>query len=495
MSKSNGAEPKRVLIYSRVSRDDSGEGQSNERQEEACRKLAEARGWEVVGVERDISVSAYGKKERPGWEAVLKRMSAGDIDLVLVWHLDRATRNMADLERLILLCEETGIGVSTVTGDIDLTNDVGRMVARILAAVARAEVERKGARQKSANAKRAAKGHAWPSGWRALGYELDGTLKPDEAAIIRQAAEDVLSSLKSLHQIARDWNEAGFRTPRMAEGKSGVTHSGVRSILLNPRYAGLATYRGEVVGKGQWEPILSEETHALLVATLRDPKRRANKHGGNQARNLLTLIAQCGICDGTLQAGTRSAMRNGETYRKNVYLCTNNHLATHREELDEYVWAAVADYYPALVGGGADEDEARTKALDEISALRRRQNVLAQGFAGGTLTEDQLNAGTASLTAQIEALEASLRDMPKAPRRIFSPDEVEALPVPDAAALDDMSLEDRRSVLSRHTVVKVFPKGRGNRRSVPMEEQAEVTLIRADGSVLAKHNRKSRTPK
>ena len=98
--------------------------------------------------------------------------------MVLAWHLDRLTRNMLDLETLILLAEDHGVGVATVTGDIDLTSDVGRMVARILAAVARAEVERKGARQRRANQQRRAEGKRWTSGWRPFGYELDGTLRP-----------------------------------------------------------------------------------------------------------------------------------------------------------------------------------------------------------------------------------------------------------------------------------------------------------------------------
>ncbi|MBC7603903.1 MAG: recombinase family protein, partial [Ramlibacter sp.] len=57
----------------------------------------------------------------------------------------RMTRSMLDLEALILLAEAKGVGIATATGDIDLTTDVGRMVARILAAVARAEGGRKAA--------------------------------------------------------------------------------------------------------------------------------------------------------------------------------------------------------------------------------------------------------------------------------------------------------------------------------------------------------------
>lgn len=174
MARRTPATTKRAVIYTRISRDDTGEGVANQRQEEDCRKLAELRGWDVVGVEADISISGYSGKTRPGWNRVLDMIRGGEVEVVIAWHMDRMTRSMLDLEKLILLADEHGVGISTVTGDIDLTTDVGRMVARILAAVARAEVERKGARQKRANEQRARKGEFRSSGFRPFGYTMEG---------------------------------------------------------------------------------------------------------------------------------------------------------------------------------------------------------------------------------------------------------------------------------------------------------------------------------
>lgn len=143
---------KPAIILARVSRDASGEGQSTQRQLDACRKLADPRGWQVVEQYIDNSISAYSGADRSAYRDVQARMATGDVDLLLAWHIDRMPRTMLDLELLITLGEEKDIGLVTARGDIDLTNDVGRMVARILATVARAEVERKAARQRLANA-------------------------------------------------------------------------------------------------------------------------------------------------------------------------------------------------------------------------------------------------------------------------------------------------------------------------------------------------------
>jgi Resolvase, N terminal domain len=60
---------KRALIYVRTSLDMTGEGASVARQEEACRALAVARGWEVVGVEVDNSRTGFA---RSAWSAACR---------------------------------------------------------------------------------------------------------------------------------------------------------------------------------------------------------------------------------------------------------------------------------------------------------------------------------------------------------------------------------------------------------------------------------------
>ena len=45
-------------------------------------------------------------------------------------------------------------------------------------------------------------------------------------------------------------------------------------ILLNPRIAGLSAYHGEIVGQGQWEPLVPEETWRAVRGILEDPARK-----------------------------------------------------------------------------------------------------------------------------------------------------------------------------------------------------------------------------
>ncbi len=391
---------KRAVIYTRVSRDDTGEGKSNARQREDCEKLADLRRWKVVAVEEDVSISAYGKKKRPAWERVLGMVEAREVDVVIAWHFDRMTRNMIELEELILLADKHDVGVATVSGDIDLTNDMGRMVARILAAVARAEVERKGARQRRANKQRAAEGKPWQSGWRAFGFEKDGKQVPEEAALIRESADRVLAG-ESLRSIVRHWKALGISTPRSARGVEGWTHNGVRSILLNPRNAGLATYQGEVIGKGDWEPIFSEETHILLVARLTDPSRLSRLDSrGRTASNLLTGIATCGVCGGTVDAGSG---HNGRP----IYQCKKYHVSTPRDEADSIVrWAFDATVGLSIPGRilPLPKPVVPTDLWERAERLRDRQKVLSNSFAHDRITIEMFEDASNSLSEQLAAL-------------------------------------------------------------------------------------------
>ncbi|MFH7324858.1 recombinase family protein [Aeromicrobium sp. JJY06] len=463
---------KRAVIYTRISRDDTGEGVANDRQREDCQKLADLRGWEVVPVDGkpsadDVSISGYSGKNRPAWNHVLHMIEAGEVDVVLAWHMDRMTRSMLDLEKLILLADVHGVGISTVHGDIDLTSDVGRMVARILAAVARAEVERKGARQKRANEQRARQGEFRSSGFRAFGYTLQGEVVEKEAALIREAAEEVLNGAP-LRSIVRRWNDMRVPTPRSRKNMSGWTHNSVRSILLNPRNAAIATYNGEIVGKGKWEPLLSEETHILLVAMLNDPARTKGadqRELGNKPRNLLSGIATCGECGWKVEAGSAGGRK--------VYKCSNpygDHLTTDRVGADQIIRSAITLAIGTTAPGTLTKPREKTVPADLWEERRRindRLKKLTVSWAEGVLTDEMLKAGSESLKSQLEEVE----------RRIESaasePDDTD-LRWEEARKFASLDLWAQRRVLTDLAEIKLWPKYR--KRNVPLKQQVTVYL-------------------
>src|SRR5688500_14059474 len=135
----------RAAIYLRQSRDAAGDGLAVERQRQDCERLAAERGWTVIpgGVLTDNDMSASTGRRRPGYERLLELIDARAVDVVIVWHLDRLTRRLADLVDVIDRTEQASVRIATVAGDLDLSTDAGRLVARILGSVTQGEVERK----------------------------------------------------------------------------------------------------------------------------------------------------------------------------------------------------------------------------------------------------------------------------------------------------------------------------------------------------------------
>src|SRR2546428_4515661 len=192
---------KRAAIYVRISSAPSGEADGVTRQENDCRRLAAAKGWEVTRVYPDNDVSAFNGKIRPQYLALLEDMKAGDLDAVVVWHEDRLHRQPRELEGFIDLANSKQIQLATVTGDIDLATPEGRLRARMLGNVGAYESEHKAARIRRKHEQLAAEGRISGGGDRPFGYDDDRkTIRTPEARLVREATKHVLAggSLRSL---------------------------------------------------------------------------------------------------------------------------------------------------------------------------------------------------------------------------------------------------------------------------------------------------------
>jgi site-specific DNA recombinase len=395
-----------VAVYLRQSFDRNDDQLAVARQREDCVALCEHRGWTWTEYE-DNDYSATSGKPRPAYLQMLTDIRSGAVNGIVAWHVDRLYRQPRDLEDLIDLANARNLALATVSGDIDLSTDMGRLVARLLGATNKAEVERKSARQKRANQQARAAGKWNRTGVRRFGYDRQGRALAPEASLLRQAATDVLAG-KSLRSIAIKWNDQGLRTVN----NSKWTTLQLRRMLLNPLYAGLMTYRGHVVGAGDWEPVLSKDIHAGLVAFLSDPSRRPSV--SFERRHMLSTVARCRQCDGPLYA-----VYPGGAHRGATYACRPSaHVARSAAVLDEYVEALVLAWFSQpktrkrlskLLNGGSDVD---VKALQaQQDALQARMDELARMFTSGDIDSSQLRSGTAEFKNQLAGIDKVLGGM------------------------------------------------------------------------------------
>lgn len=439
-----------AIIYARQSLDRNGEGAAVERQIADCRALAERRGWDVTEVLTDNDISASTGAKRPGYTKLLDLMAAGTVDVVIVWHVDRLTRRLVDLEHIIALCEQTGVRLATVTGDLDLATDTGRMLARILASVARGEVERKGARQRRANRQRAEKGHV---GWtrRPFGYDREGDrihVVDDEADLIRKAARDVLAG-RPLGTIVKDWNAAGVTTT--PGGRWGTTQ--LRRLLMNPRHIGRAVYRGEDMGAGTWEPILDDDTFTRLEEILNDPGRRTSNT--TERKYLLSGLMLCGVCGKPCYASPYGP--KGRRYL--VYRCHAYHLTRRLDRVDQVVedTVKVTLTHPGIIARLTPNVDVEALRAEVVELRERRDalaGLLAEGLMSGQAVREQAGKITTRIRAVEDAITTAVGDNPAA-RLAAAPDV--------AAAWDALDLATKRAVVETLMTVTLLPAGKGVR--------------------------------
>jgi DNA invertase Pin-like site-specific DNA recombinase len=402
--------PMKAAVYLRMSIDPTGEGLGVDRQREDLLALCRERHWTPVEYEDNDRSATKGV--RPAYQRMLADIDKGGIKAIVAWHPDRLYRKLADLLPLIDLCNKHGVAIAThQAGLIDLATDAGRLSAKILGAVAENEGERKSARQKRANKQTAESGKGW--GRRAFGYKgredkpdwgdhLNPAVVPEEAEAIVQGFASVLAG-GSIYGVAKAWNEAGLLT---SQGSNPWDTTSVRRTLQNPRYAGLRTYQGEVVGTGDWPVIVDRDTWEAVNYLLDSRKSRdfSNDSARERARtHLLGGILRCGKCGKGLGVGRR---QNGPR----IYKCKTvgcNKVSRKSEPVDawvSHVMVTVLKREPWLLPTDGCEEESVQDLQEQIAAIDLRMVATAEDFKGSTLPGSFLRNQLEDMQSRIDGL-------------------------------------------------------------------------------------------
>jgi DNA invertase Pin-like site-specific DNA recombinase len=387
-----------------------------QRQREDIERKAEADGVTLIRfyTDNDIGASTRSTKARPDFAAMLKDARSGAAgSYVYAYSNSRLTRRPREFEDLLDLHDATRIQFRTVvSGDDDLSTADGRMVARLKAVVDAAEAERLSeriTRKLQANAA-AGKHHG---GSRPFGWNEDRrTLRQLEADEIVQALDKALLGA-SVRGLARDLTEraippAAWHPPLVLKKWSDVQ---VRSILMNPRIAGLRTYKGEIVGPGAWEAVVPEDRWRELQALWANPER-VSTPGRNGSDHWLSGVVRCGECNALMRVGKGKPYKT--TPGKPIYRCqaeNGSHVMRDKASVDTYVRAVIlarlrrADVADLL--RPQDTTAEIEAAADRLRELEERQADAAKGYAAGQITIAQLVAINDALTPQIEKAQAA----------------------------------------------------------------------------------------
>jgi DNA invertase Pin-like site-specific DNA recombinase len=176
----------RAGVYARVSTNDQ---QTLAMQNRAMREYAARRGWAIALQVREVNSGAARRDAR---EKLLEAARRREIDVVLVWRLDRWGRSVTDLLATLQELEHLGVGFVSLTEALDLTTPAGRAMAGLLAIFA--EFEREILRERT----RAGLAHARESGKR-LGRPATAAVHAAEIRKLDRAGISKSAIARRLH--------------------------------------------------------------------------------------------------------------------------------------------------------------------------------------------------------------------------------------------------------------------------------------------------------
>lgn len=235
--------PTPTVAYLRVSTaKQAEEGLSIEAQEAKVRLYARLHNLHIVAVDVDRGISAK-TMQRPGLQAALGRLRSGEAGALLVVKLDRLTRSVRDLLRMVE-DEMQGARLISVNEQVDTTTPGGRLVLTVLGAVAQWEREAISDRTRAVMDHKRAQGE-WTGGKPPYGYRVVPAKKNRRGRVIEPARlqddpveQEVIEVVRdlvsdgdcSLPEIAAALNERGYPTRTKKPWSRQAVHRIVRRL-------------------------------------------------------------------------------------------------------------------------------------------------------------------------------------------------------------------------------------------------------------------------
>ena len=265
---------RRCAVYTRKSTEEGLDQAFNslDAQREACEAFIRSQrheGWQLVRKAYDDGGFSGGSMDRPALQALMKDVSAGLVDVIVVYKIDRLTRSLADFAKMVEVFDAKGVSFVSVTQQFNTTTSMGRLTLNVLLSFAQFEREVTAERIRDKIAASRKKG-MWMGGSPPLGYDVKDkklVVNEAEAATVRQLFEAYvrLGSTKALAA----WARSEGITTKIRKRSDGSIRAGGKPFSRGNLHALLnyRTYIGEVTHKGNVYP---GEQDAIVARDLWD---------------------------------------------------------------------------------------------------------------------------------------------------------------------------------------------------------------------------------
>lgn len=360
-----------VVGYGRKSKEDkNAKGISLSNQKERCQKWARERGCQFVYFEDNNRTG--DNLNRQGYKDVVNFVKQNKVKCIVVWKLDRLTRNIEDyFGKIQPFLREHNTTIASVEDHFDDIFEIEPIMLSVLMGMGAQELKNIKDRTKSVIEHRAKSGFAL--GKAPVGYintrdsEKRGIIVPDESKrhhIVR-AFELYATGLFSMERVGLELAKNGFLS---SKGKP-YPKKRIEDILKEPKYIGKIEYDGELY-EAKHEPLVSPELFYRVQLMLNGSRDKRPKGDVYTYSNFI----RCDKCGNLYIGTTKNGAHNSGVYK--YYHCTNYSKAhakerNIREELIDEAMQEVIDSFDIT------DDEIKTikknifSAIDDLSTYEK----------------------------------------------------------------------------------------------------------------------------
>ncbi|MGE7795018.1 recombinase family protein [Lysinibacillus fusiformis] len=290
---------------------------------------------EDVEIFEDAGYSAKNT-DRPKYQEMMKRIRIGEFTHLLVWKIDRISRNLKDFSEMYEELKECKVTFVSKNEQFDTSTAMGEAMLKIILVFAELERKLTAERVFSIMLSRAEKG-LWNGATVPFGYvwseeEKFPVIDPEKSKIV-QYIYNLYELLRSTLKVAYRLHDENIATKRNGQW----TAKTVRDILRNPFYIGTYRYNMRESGgsrrlKNKEEWIVVENNHPGIIE--KEQYERVNKLLSDNYRGLTDVqradihkhifskMLYCGKCNALLTSGLDVARKDG--YRPSRYTCVTS---------------------------------------------------------------------------------------------------------------------------------------------------------------------------
>lgn len=344
----------------------------------------------ILGIE-DYEIfedAGYSGKntDRPAFQNMMERIRKGEFSHVLVWKIDRISRNLLDFAVMYEELQHLRVTFVSKNEQFDTSTAIGEAMLKIILVFAELERNMTSERVTAAMISRASNGQ-WNGGRIPFGYTYDPETKefsvdPDQAKVCIALKDDYLRH-KSLVHTARFLNSLGYRTRTGSEW----TPTAVWIIVSSPFYAGTYRYnrykgsdKRSVNPEEEWviidnhhPAIFTMEEHkrmlSLLEENVRNEDERSTRQTGKNI-HVFSGIAYCGKCGSKMVA--TPGRKHADNYRTSNYSCPSrrkSHTCNNPSVSDLQIGEFVLNYILNMLNAKANFSKIKTPEELERSLL------------------------------------------------------------------------------------------------------------------------------